>query len=220
MFHGCTRLAVKLDFIAGLVLKGIEATGTKDFRGVQAQVGEILAWRNLFWGLTDAMARTPTPWTNGYVLPNLEYGLAYRVMASVAYPKIKEIIENVMASALIYMPSSALDFNNPEIRPYIDQYVRGSNDYSAEERVKLMKLLWDAIGSEFGGRHELYERNYFGDHEAIRFQTLFAANGSGASARYKAFAESCMADYDLTGWTAPDLINPDDISVIMRGLNG
>jgi 4-hydroxyphenylacetate 3-monooxygenase len=154
------------------------------------------------------------------VLPNLEYGLAYRVMASVAYPKIKEIIENVMASALIYMPSSALDFNNPEIRPYIDQYVRGSNDYSAEERVKLMKLLWDAIGSEFGGRHELYERNYFGDHEAIRFQTLFAANGSGASARYKAFAESCMADYDLTGWTAPDLINPDDISVIMRGLNG
>jgi aromatic ring hydroxylase len=26
-------------------------------------------------------------------------------------------------------------------------------------RVKLMKLMWDAIGSEFGGRHELYERN-------------------------------------------------------------
>jgi len=25
--------------------------------------------------------------------------------------------------------------------------------------VKLMKLLWDAVGSEFGGRHELYEIN-------------------------------------------------------------
>ncbi len=90
MFHGCTRLAVKLDFIAGLLLKGVEATGTKEFRGVQANVGEVLAWRNLFWGLTDAMARTPTPWTNGYVLPNLEYGLAYRVMASIAYPKIED----------------------------------------------------------------------------------------------------------------------------------
>jgi 4-hydroxyphenylacetate 3-monooxygenase len=216
MFHGCTRLAVKLDFIAGLLLKGIEATGTKEFRGVQANVGEVLAWRNLFWGLTDAMARTPTPWTNGYVLPNLEYGLAYRVMASIAYPKIKEIIENVMASALIYMPSSALDFKNPDLRPYIDQYVRGSNDYTAEERVKLMKLLWDTIGSEFGGRHELYERNYFGDHETIRFQTLFAAEGSGAAARYKGFAEQCMAEYDLDGWTVPDLINPDDVSRIMR----
>jgi aromatic ring hydroxylase len=31
------------------------------------------------------------------------------------------------------------------------------------ERIKLMKLLWDAIGSEFGGRHELYERNYTGN---------------------------------------------------------
>ena len=216
MFHGCTRLAVKLDFIAGLLLKGIEATGTKDFRGVQANVGEVLAWRNLFWGLTDAMARTPTEWTTGYVLPNLEYGLAYRVMASMAYPKIKEIIENVMASALIYMPSSALDFNSPEIRPYIDQYVRGSNGYTAEERVKLMKLLWDAIGSEFGGRHELYERNYFGDHETIRFQTLFAAEGSGAADRYRGFAEQCMAEYDLKGWAVPDLINPDDVSRIMK----
>ena len=216
MFHGCTRLAVKLDFIAGLLLKGVAATGTKEFRGVQANVGEVLAWRNLFWGLTDAMARTPTPWTNGYVLPNLEYGLAYRVMASIAYPKIKEIIENIMASALVYMPSSALDFNSPEIRPYIDQYVRGSNDYTAEERVKLMKLLWDAVGSEFGGRHELYERNYFGDHEVIQFQTLHAAEGSGAAARYKGFAEECMAEYDLNGWTVPDLINPNDVSKIMN----
>ena len=65
MFQGCTRLAVKLDFIAGLLLKAVEATGAKDFRGVQAQVGEVLAWRNLFWGLTDAMARTTTPWTDG-----------------------------------------------------------------------------------------------------------------------------------------------------------
>jgi 4-hydroxyphenylacetate 3-monooxygenase len=36
----------------------------------------------------------------------------------------------------------------------------------------------------------------------------------------KGFAEQCMAEYDLTGWTAPDLINPDDVSLIMKGLNG
>ena len=216
MFQGCTRLAVKMDFLAGLLLKAVEATGTKDFRGVQAQVGEVLAWRNLFWGLTDAMARTPIPWTPGYVLPNLEYGLAYRVMASLAYPKIKEIIENTLASALIYLPSSALDFKVPELRPYLDQFVRGSNGYSAEQRVKLMKLIWDAVGTEFGGRHELYERNYFGNHESIRFDTLLAADITGASARYKDFAEQCMAEYDLDGWTVPDLINATDVSAIMK----
>ena len=42
-----------------------------------------------------------------------------------------------------------------------------------------MKLMWDAIGSEFGGRHELYERNYFGNHESIRFETLMVAERHG-----------------------------------------
>jgi 4-hydroxyphenylacetate 3-monooxygenase len=216
MFQGCTRLAVKMDFLAGLLLKAVEATGAKDFRGVQAQVGEVLAWRNLFWALTDAMARTSTPWTSGHVLPNLDYGLAYRVMSSLAYPKIKEIIENTLASALIYLPSSSLDFKVPELRPYLDQFVRGSNGYTAEARVKLMKLLWDAIGSEFGGRHELYERNYFGNHESIRFETLLVADVTGASARYKGFAEQCMAEYNLDGWIAPDMVAADDIRAIGR----
>jgi 4-hydroxyphenylacetate 3-monooxygenase len=216
MFQGCTRLAVKLDFLAGLLLKAVEATGAKDFRGVQAAVGEVLAWRNCFWGLTDAMARTTTPWTPGYVLPNLDYGLAYRVMASIAYPKIKGIIEDTLASALIYLPSSALDFKVPELKPLLDQFVRGSNGYSAIDRVKLMKLMWDAIGTEFGGRHELYERNYFGNHESIRFETLIVANVTGASKRYMGFAEQCMNEYDIDGWTVPDLVDNKDVSQIMK----
>ena len=55
--------------------------------------------------------------------------------------------------------------------------MRGSNGYDAVERVKLMKLLWDAVGTEFGGRHELYERNYAGNHENIRIEVLFSAAG-------------------------------------------
>jgi 4-hydroxyphenylacetate 3-monooxygenase len=216
MLQGCTRLAVKMDFLAGLLLKAVEATGAKDFRGVQAQVGEVLAWRNLFWGLSDAMARTPVPWVDGYVLPNPDYGLGFRVAASIAYPKIKEIIENVLASALIYLPSSALDFKVPELRPFLDRFVRGSNGYTAEDRVKLMKLLWDAIGTEFGGRHELYERNYFGNHESIRFEVLMATEAMGGTQRYKAFAEQCMAEYDLNGWTAPDLVASDPIRAVGR----
>lgn len=39
MFHGCIRLAVKLDFLCGLLLKGLDITGSKDFRGVQVRLG-------------------------------------------------------------------------------------------------------------------------------------------------------------------------------------
>jgi 4-hydroxyphenylacetate 3-monooxygenase len=142
------------------------------------------------------------------------------VVSTYAYSRIREIMENIMASALIYLPSHAVDFKNPDIRPYLDQFVRGSNDYTAVERVKLMKLMWDTIGTEFGARHELYERNYFGNHESIRFEVLMVAEAMGATKAFKGFAEQCMAEYDLDGWTAPDLINSDDINYILRNLNG
>ena len=219
-FQGCTRFAVKLEFLAGLMLKGVEATGTKDFRGVQTRVGEILAWRNLFWGLTDAMARTPDPWNEGTVLPNLDSGLAYRVFATVAYPRVKEIIQQDLGSGLIYLNSHAVDFKNDDIRPLLDQYVRGSNGYDSVERVKLMKLMWDAVGTEFGGRHELYERNYGGNHEGIRIEVLFNALNNGQADGYKAFVDECLSEYDLDGWTASDLINPTDINRYMGNGKG
>ncbi|NKQ54496.1 Pyoverdin chromophore biosynthetic protein pvcC [Amycolatopsis sp. K13G38] len=210
-FHGVTRLAVKLDFIAGLLMKGVEATGTKDFRGIQTRVGEVIGWRNMFWALSDAMAAKPDEWIDGAVLPHLDYGLAYRWFMTVGYPRVREIIMQDLGSGLIYLPSHADDFKSPEIRPYLDQYVRGSNGIEAVDRVKLMKLIWDSIGSEFGGRHELYERNYSGNHEGVRAEMLFAAQQSGAAASMTGFAEQCMAEYDLDGWTVPDLINPDKL---------
>lgn len=215
-----TRLAVKLDFIAGLFSMAVEATGSKDFRGVQTAVGEVIAWRNLFHGIADAMVKSPIAWqgTEGYNLPNLNYGLAYRVFAPMAYPRIKELIERHVASGLIYLPSSSADLESEAIRPYLDRFVRGSNGYAAIDRIKLLKLLWDAMGSEFGGRHELYERNYAGNYENLRVETLMAASATGDLGAMQDFVRNCMSDYDVSGWTAKDLVNPDDINLVSRGL--
>ncbi len=206
----CTRLAVKLDLIAGLVIKAVEATGTDEFRGVQVNVGEVLNWRHLMWALSDAMARTVTP-HNGAVVPNLDYMMAFRMMGAMVYPKIKEIVHNIVASGLIFQPSSSRDFQSPELRPYLDKYMSSSTG-DAVERVKIMKMLWDAIGTEFAGRHELYERNNYGNHEVIRMHPLFEGRDNGTVDELKTFVETCMADYDLDGWTSPDLINSDDIN--------
>src|ERR1700738_437034 len=87
----------------------------------------------------------------------MDPGNSYAIIATMAYTRIKYIIEQTVASGLIYLNSHSSDFKNPEIRPYIDRYMRGSNGYTAEDRVKLMKLLWDSIATEFGGRPGLYE---------------------------------------------------------------
>jgi len=214
MLQGCTRLAVKLDFLIGAFIKALEATGTIAFRGIQASVGELIAWRNTFWALTDAMAHNPIPSAEGTVIPNTEAGSAYRILSNIAMPKIKEIIENQVAGALIVQPSHAADWKNPELRPLLDQYYRGSNGYDAEAKLKVIKLLWDSIGSEFGGRHELYERTYSGSHELTRLEAWMMANGDGTVDKMKGYAEQCMAEYDLDGWTVDDLVDNSDVSLI------
>src|SRR5216683_3192666 len=214
LIHGCTRLAVKLDFITGLLIKATEITGTRSFRGVEANIGEVIAWRNMIWGLSDAMAKSADPWTGGCILPAMEPAAAYQVLAPEAYVQVKNLIEKTVASGLIYLNSHARDFKTADLRKYLDLYLKGSGGVDAVERVKLMKLLWDAIGTEFGGRHELYEINYSGSHEEIRRYALFGALGSGQYDRWKQFAETCMAEYDLDGWTAKDLVNARPIGAL------
>ena len=59
--------------------------------------------------------------------------------------------------------------DNPEIEKYLAKYVRGSNSMYCEEHIKSLKLMWDAIGFEFGGCHELYEINYTGSQDLFVF---------------------------------------------------
>jgi 4-hydroxyphenylacetate 3-monooxygenase len=217
--QGCTRLAVKLDFITGLLYKAARATGVEAFRGVQAQIGEVIGWRNLFWSLSDAMAFNPEPWVNGAVLPNGRASSTYRLFMTEAYPAVRAIVEKVIASGLIYLPSHARDFKNPNIDKYLARFVRGSNGIDYKERIKTMKLLWDAIGTEFGARHELYEMNYSGSAELVRLFPLQQAQASGALKAMEAFAEQCMADYDEDGWRHPAYRDGSDISLLSMKRN-
>ena len=88
------------------------------------------------------MAHNPTPLIEA-VLPNVQSGSSYRVFAGEAYGRVKEIVEKIIASALIYLPPSAKDFKNLDIDKYLARFVRGSYGIDYKQRIKIMKLLWD-----------------------------------------------------------------------------
>ncbi|HEY9391804.1 MAG TPA: 4-hydroxyphenylacetate 3-hydroxylase family protein [Mycobacteriales bacterium] len=199
-FQSGIRLGVKLDFMSGLISRGAHANGTDEFRGVQASIGEVINIRNTVWALTAAMAADPEPGANGTVLPKLEYASAIRMYATMAWDQIRALFETTLGGAPLVVPSSNLDLLNPELRPLIDRYYRGS-DSSAEARVKLFKLVWDAIGGEFGSRHALYERNYSGNTDQVRLDALNWARRRGQLAQFEEMVGRCMDDYDLSGWT-------------------
>ena len=197
--QGGTRLAVKLDLMTGLLARGLAINGTDGFRGVQAALGDVIAWRTLMWAMTTALASDPQLGPGGSVVPRLEYAAAMRIFATSAWPAVKNIMENVLGGAPLVTASGPEDLQNPDLRPLIDRYYRGTNS-SAEDRIKLFKLIWDAIGTEFAGRHELYERNYAGNHEQIRVDAVNFAKRSGALDECLKLVDECLADYDLDGW--------------------
>lgn len=197
-----TRLLVKLEIMAGLFAKAIATNGTDSFRGVQAALGEIVAWRHCMLAMTTAMCLDPEPAPGGTVVPKIEYANAIKVFAAECWPRIRQLFEMHLAGSLLVAPSSYKDLENPELRPLIDKYYRGSSG-SAEERIKLFKLIWDAIGTEFGARHELYEVNYSGNQDQMRLDVVNFARRKGLMTEFTDIADACMAEYDIHGWTDP-----------------
>lgn len=199
-FHAAVRTAVKMDFICGLLLKAVEMSGMLGFRGVQAQVGELIGMRHNLWALNGAMAADAHPGPGGYLLPNTAYGLQWRQIYGDTFTRARTLFHNVLAGSLIQIPSSAKDFKNPEIRRYLDSYWKAGNA-TAEERVKLLRLIWDMFQTEFAGRTEIHERTFAGSYEANRVETWGAAEQMGLNDGFKAMVDECMSQYDLDGWT-------------------
>src|SRR6266446_5760527 len=68
------------------------------------------------------------------------------------------------------MPASIDLVADPELKDRFERWWRTSS-MPALDRLKLYKLVWDLIGSEFAGRHMLYERFYAGNSIIVRNQS-------------------------------------------------
>ena len=66
-----------------------------------------------------------------------------------------------MGAGVFQMPADASVLNDETTRETFETYwsVPGQ---SAKDRMKLLKLAWDLLGSDFAGRHMQYEKFYAG----------------------------------------------------------
>jgi 4-hydroxyphenylacetate 3-monooxygenase len=79
---------VKLEFLCGLLVKAVEITGTSDFRGIQAAIGEAISLRHTMLSLSDSMVHAGETWAGDYYKPNYAACLAYRNLYVDAYCRI------------------------------------------------------------------------------------------------------------------------------------
>jgi 4-hydroxyphenylacetate 3-monooxygenase len=160
------RLMVKLRFLLGLARKIAETNGIVNFPQVRETLGQLAAETAMVEGMVLGMEAGG--WHYGkYFVPNKKLLYSAMVLTQQLYPKFVTTLRELSGGGMIMLPSSVDDFANPEIAAHIEQTQRSPVTDSVG-RVKLFKLAWDAVGSEFGSRHLQYEMFYAGANMVTR----------------------------------------------------
>lgn len=154
------RLSVKLTFLAALARRITETIGTTKIPSVAEQLGYLAAQVGMVNAMLSGMEASGTQVGKWYV-PNKHYMYAAQALTQDLYPRFIQTIRELAGGALIMLPSSACDFANPEVEAVIRKTQRSAT-MEPEEKVKLLKAAWDALGSEFASRHVQYEMFYAG----------------------------------------------------------
>lgn len=155
------RYATKLRFLLGLAKRMNEATGNDAAPPVMVEMGELAAYASLVENMLYSHETVSTIDEDGVLWPSR--GALYSVMAlqSKINPHMIDIVRELTGAAMITLPSSVRDFDNPEAARDIERYFQSAST-PARERIALMRLAWDFIGSEFGSRQQQYEKFYGG----------------------------------------------------------
>ena len=186
------RLATKLDFITGLARRVAEMNRSIGVPAVRVALGELAAYTSLVHSSVYAQEQNSEIDDHGVAWPGRAEAFSIMTIQSDLYPKVVQMVRDLAGGGLIQLPSSNLDFLNETTRADLDRYVQ-SPGVDSLERVKLLKLLWDLIGSEFGSRHLQYEMFYVGAPFVVRNRMY----GVFDFDRCTALVDDALAGYDL-----------------------
>jgi 4-hydroxyphenylacetate 3-monooxygenase len=156
-----TRYATKLRFMIGLAKRMNEMTGNDSNPAVQIMMGELASLVSIVETMLVAQESMAVIDSEGVLWPSKTALYSVMALQSELNTRMIEIIRELTGAAMITVPSSVKDFENAEMALDIDRYLR-SGSADARSRTAVMRLAWDFIGSEFGSRHQQYEKFYGG----------------------------------------------------------
>jgi 4-hydroxyphenylacetate 3-monooxygenase len=185
------RLMVKLRFLAGLAMGVAKTNGIIGFPQVREALGQIAAETQMVDALVRSMevkGRRVGP----YFVPDPHTLYSAQVLTQQLYGEVVTRIRELAGGGVIMLPSSVQDFGDPYLRGIIER-TQTSPAATPEERVKFFKLVWDAIGSEFGSRHTQYEMFYAGATFVTKNHSFRTYDWKGANS----LVQKCLASYSL-----------------------
>lgn len=161
------RLTAKLKFVTGVASRIVKANGRDSDGAIKAQLADLATIQTVSEALTEAAHNQATLDEYGVYRPNGKYLYAALGMQTEVYPKAIKLLGELAGGGVIQVPASVADLRDTEELEAMD-VLMGSDQLPVEDRVKLFKLAWDLVGSEFAGRHVQYERFYSGSAPVVK----------------------------------------------------
>jgi aromatic ring hydroxylase len=159
LYSTCIRFLARLEVFIGVAALVAESLGRHGMREVQNQLGELASYAEL---LRQALrgAEADARLTPGGLLAPASTR-AHGIFAQQISGRMVEVLRHIGTSGILMQPSEA-DLANPELRPFLDRYMRGHN-IGVAEKSRLFRIAYDLACDSFGSRWELYEYLHRGD---------------------------------------------------------
>ncbi len=161
------RFVSKMKFFLGITRRIAEMMGTDKILAVQDTLGHLASLESMLEAMVHGQIHNHENLPGGYVNINRRYMYGAIYWCYIYHEKVCAIIRELMGGGVMQMPSDISVLQNPETRDRFEEYW-STPETTAEERFKLFKLAWDAVGSDFAGRHLLYEKFYVGPAFVLR----------------------------------------------------
>lgn len=181
----------KLQFLVGLVKRCLDLSGRAFSSDMLAQLGDLASRVSLVEGMILGAEAAAEPDQFGVMRPKDALLYASQVYQQALYPAMLNQIRGLMGGSVIQLPATVDELRARDSAADMQRYLRWPKA-GGPERIKLLKLLWDALGSEFGSRHLQYEMFYAGEPAAIHGREF--RNFDWAAA--EGLVDRCLASYD------------------------
>lgn len=188
------RYSTKLDFLVGLSHRVAQNNGVAGLPPIMGALGDLAAHASLVSGLVHGAEQNCTIDEAGMARPGAAESFANMTLQSSLYPQMLTMVRELCGGGLIQLPSSVEDLNSPEVAEILERYLQSPGS-GAEDKVKLMKLVWDLVGSEFASRHQQYEMFYAGAPFVVKMRMFQNYDFDRAGA----LVDAALAGYDRDG---------------------
>src|SRR3954452_6522902 len=186
------RLSVKMKFLLGLARRLTETIGTTKIPAVGEKLGYMAAQVSMVDAMLSGMEASGSQ-LGEYWVPNKQFMYSAQVLTQGLYPIFVNAIRELSGGAMIMLPSSIADFDDPMLRKIIHTTQRAAAT-GPEDKVKFLKAAWDAIGSEFGSRQPQYEMFYAGARFVTAGHSFRTYDWNSATA----MVENLLSSYSLS----------------------